>query len=250
MKDISYQLYSSREFPPLEKTLSMLKGLGYTQVEGYGGLYGDPAALGAALQAAGLAMPSGHFGLDMLENEPDKAIAVAQATNMRMVICPYLMEPDRPGDAAGWRAFGARLEKAGQPFRDAGLTVGWHNHDFEFRPLPDGGIPLQHILDGGPTLAWEADIAWIARGDADPLYWIDRYGDRIAAAHVKDIARQGENSDEDGWADVGHGVMDWKALLAALKKTEASLYVMEHDKPNDDERFARRSIASLKALTE
>ena len=57
------------------------------------------------------------------------------------------------------------------------------------------------------------------RGGADPLQWIAHLrSDRITAVHVKDIAPAGENADEDGWADVGHGTVDWKALMAALKE--------------------------------
>ena len=60
MTDFSYQLYSSRNYPPLADTLSMLSGLGYTQVEGYGGVYGpgsDPVKLRALLDERGLSMP-------------------------------------------------------------------------------------------------------------------------------------------------------------------------------------------------
>ena len=63
----SYQLYSSRNFPPLAKTLQMLAETGYRAVEGFGGLYADQAGLTdlhAGLQACGLKMPSGHFGFD------------------------------------------------------------------------------------------------------------------------------------------------------------------------------------------
>ena len=250
MPILSYQLYSSRKFPPLEKTLTMLKGLGYEHVEGFGGLYEDPAALGAKLSAAGLTMPTGHFGLDMLENDSAKAIAVAKATGMQAIYCPHIAPDQRPSDAAGWRAFGARLQEAGAPYRAAGFRFGWHNHDFEFKAQADGSIPMEEILAGGPELAWEADIAWITRGGGDPFDWIARHGNRIEAAHVKDIAPQGECADEDGWADVGHGVMDWAGLLVALKSSNASVLVMEHDNPNDDERFASRSIAAVKALQE
>ena len=37
---IAYQLYSSRNFPPLDATMKMLAGLGYTAVEGFGGFRG------------------------------------------------------------------------------------------------------------------------------------------------------------------------------------------------------------------
>ncbi|WP_163266098.1 sugar phosphate isomerase/epimerase family protein [Chelativorans alearense] len=243
MTSFSYQLYSSREFPPLPDTLKMLKSLGYAQVEGYGGVYGDIPALKSALSEAGLVMASGHFGLDMLENEPDKAIEIARTVGMKAAYCPFLAPDQRPADAAGYARLGERLQKAGEPLVKAGLVFGWHNHDFEFRALPDGAIPQAEIFKGGPDLSWEADIAWIVRGGADPLAWIDSHGDRISAVHVKDIAPAGENADEDGWADVGTGTMDWKAIMDTVRgKTKAELFIMEHDKPSDHERFARRSI--------
>ena len=51
------------------------------------------------------------------------------------------------------------------------------------------------------------------------------------------------NANEDGWADVGHGTVDWAGLIKAFReKSAAKVYVMEHDNPSDVERFARRSI--------
>lgn len=253
MTDISYQLYSARTAPDLAATLRMLAATGYTQVEGYGALYADAAKvqqLQAALAQTGLKMPSGHFSLDMLENNPDRVCEIAAMLGAEKVFCPHVGPDDRASDAAGWRAFGARLEKAGKPLRDAGLVFGWHNHDFEFVALDDGSTPMEHILAGGPDLEWEADIAWIIRGGGDPLDWIARHGDRITAVHVKDIAPEGECTDEDGWADVGHGTVDWPGLVAALKGKGVKLWVAEHDKPSDPERFAKRSFESISKIME
>lgn len=245
----SYQLYSSRNFPPLSDTLRMLAGAGYGAVEGFGGLYADDAAvaaLEAGLQETGLKMPTAHFGLDMLEGAPDKAIAVAKRLGIERIYCPYVMPADRPTDGAGWRAFGARLQKAGAPIRAAGIGFGWHNHDFEFVPTADGAIPQTEIFKGGPDLEWEMDVAWVIRGKADPLAWIEAEKGRITAAHVKDIAPAGQNAAEDGWADVGQGTVDWKGLMAALHGIGVKHFVMEHDNPSDHARFARNSIASVK----
>lgn len=245
----SYQLYSSRNFPPLSDTLRMLADAGYGAVEGYGSLYADEgavAALEAGLKATGLTMPTAHFGLDMLENTPDQAIAVAKRLGIERIYCPYVMPADRPTDGAGWRAFGARLQKAGAPIRAAGIGFGWHNHDFEFVPTADGAIPQAEIFKGGPDLEWEMDVAWVIRGKADPFHWIEAEKGRITAAHVKDIAAAGQNVDEDGWADVGHGTVDWKALVAALRGNGVKHLVLEHDNPSDHARFARNSIASVK----
>jgi sugar phosphate isomerase/epimerase len=246
----AYQLYSSRNFPPMEATFRMLADAGYTAVEGYGALYADDAAVAATeagLKATGLAMPTGHFGLGQLETEVDKVLRIARSLKMERLYCPYLMAEDRPADAAGWKAFGARLQKAGAPYRAAGYGFGWHNHDFEFVALPDGSLPQDRIFEGGPDLEWEIDVAWVIKGGADPFAWIDRYKDRITAAHVKDIAPAGQNADEDGWADVGHGTVDWKALTAALRGIGVRHLIMEHDNPKDHARFATRSIASANA---
>lgn len=137
-------------------------------------------------------MPTGHFGLDMLENEVDRVLEIAKVADMKAIFCPYLDADRRPDSVAGWQEFGKRLAIAGEHYRKAGYAFGWHNHDFEFRPLADGSVPQEHILDASPDLAWEADIAWIIKGGADPLEWIRRYGDRILAVHVKDIAIAGE----------------------------------------------------------
>ncbi|MEM7465207.1 MAG: sugar phosphate isomerase/epimerase, partial [Pseudomonadota bacterium] len=210
--------------------------------------YSAPSGLAAMLGQAGLKMPSGHFGLAELENKSDELIGAARQLEIQSVYCPFLDGADRPDTKSGWHEFGARLQKIGEPYRAAGLRFGWHNHDFEFQPTEDGAIPMHAILEGGPDLSWEADIAWIVRGGADPVDWIERYGNRISAVHVKDIASPGECADEDGWADVGYGTMDWPAIFSALKSTPCQLYVVEHDNPNDDERFARRSYEKISEM--
>jgi sugar phosphate isomerase/epimerase len=246
---ISYQLYSSRNFPPLGDTLRMLKSAGYDAVEGFGGVYPDEAAatsLAAELKTIGLTMPTGHFSIDELESDPARVIRMAKAMGFDTVLCPYLLPDARPKDAGGWAAFGARLEAAGKPIKAAGFAFGWHNHDFEFMPLPDGQLPHDLMFAAAPTLGWEIDVAWVVKGGQDPLPFIARYADRILTAHVKDIAPKGEKADEDGWADVGTGVVDWPACYAALKAAGCTRFIMEHDNPSDHARFARASIAAVK----
>lgn len=244
----SFQLYSARNFQPWDKVLKLLGELGYTQVEGFGGVYSDPVALRAELDKNGLAMPTGHFSLDMLENDFGAAQKIAETLGMKVMICPHIAADQRPSDTAGWRGFGDRLAKVGETARKAGYEFAWHNHDFEFKPLADGSVPQEHILSAAPDIGWEIDVAWVVRGGADPMPWIDRHGRRIVAVHVKDIAKSGRGLDEDGWSDVGHGTIDWASLMKALgTKSAARFYVMEQDNPNDIERFARRSLQSAKA---
>ncbi len=249
MTDFSYQLYSSRNFGPLPKTLRMLGELGYSQVEGYGELFADPKrvdTLRANLEDTGLVMPTGHFGLEMVRDRPRDVLEIGRAFGMKAIFVPAIGPEERRKDANGWAAFGRDLAEIGKPYRDAGLTFGWHNHDFEFADLGGADKPLDLILQGADDLALELDVAWVQVGGEDPMQWIEKYADRIIAAHIKDIAAKGEAEDEDGWADVGHGIMDWAAIMGALEQTGAQFFVIEHDNPKDDRRFARRSIEAAR----
>ena len=75
-----------------------------------------------------------------------------------------------------------------------------------------------------------------------------RYADRITSVHVKDIAPKGECADEDGWADVGQGTVNWAAAFKALKSSRTLHYIMEHDNPKDVVRFAQRSFDHVKKI--
>lgn len=251
MTDFSFQLYSARNFPPLADTLALVKEAGYAAVEGYGGLYADEAAIAelkSALSTHGLTMPTGHFALKMIEGDPERVLSIAEALGIETVYCPFVPADGRPDSGAGWRDFGARLQEAGAPLRDAGLGFGWHNHDFELRRTADGAIPLVALFEGGPDLQWEANLAWVVRGGADPLEYVSAFGNRLTAVHLKDIAPAGEKRDEDGWADLGTGTIDWKTLMAALRRTAARNFVMEHDNPADLRRFAETSIRNARTF--
>ena len=104
----------------------------------------------------------------------------------------------------------------------------------------------QEIL-ADAAVKWQVDIAWVIRGQQDPATWIKRYQDRVFSFHVKDLAAEGQNVDEDGWADVGHGVIDWAALLPVMRACDAPVWTLEHDNPSDDARFASRAFATVKS---
>jgi sugar phosphate isomerase/epimerase len=162
------------------------------------------------------------------------------------VVAPYLTAPQRPIDAPGWKAFGARLAHLAERLADRGLAFAWHNHDFEMRRLDDGAYPIDLILSANAKILWQADVAWIARAGQDPLSWLKRYGGRIAAIHVKDLAPEGGNPNEDNWADIGFGTLDLTAIVRAAIEAGATLLVAEHDAPSDYKRFAGRAIETAR----
>lgn len=244
---ISFQLYSARNFPPVEAQLEALAAIGFDAVEPYGGAYGgNPAAFRKKLDAVGLACPTSHVPLDLLDSDRAAAIGLAETLGLETVVVPYLIAEKRPTDLAGWKAVGGRLSGHAAALAEKGLKLAWHNHDFEYKTLPDGSRPIDHLV-GASGVGFEADIGWIVRAGKDAAAEIKKFPGKLAAFHVKDVAPAGITVD-DGWTDIGAGTIDWKGLLPAIAGSGANLLVFEHDNPSDWRGFASRSYAYVAKL--
>lgn len=250
-RKIAFQLYTSRNFPPLESQLAGLADLGYDGVEPFLPNYGDdPALFRRQIDAAGLACFGFHLPYDGLIADPHRFIDIAQTIGSNLLIPPYLPPESRPTDAEGWRTVGRNLAKAAEPVKAAGLRLAWHNHDFEYVPLPDGTRPIDHLLDAaGPDVGFEVDFAWVTRGGADPLTELRRYASRMTAIQVKDTHPLGTTA-EGGWAATGDGIVDWESLWPHFDATPADHFVVEHDEPADWRNVAARSLSFVRGIEE
>ncbi len=190
--------------------------------------------------------PTAHVGLDRMRADAAATFKMCRDIGIETVYAPAPPMGERDGGEKEWKAIGEELARFGKVAREEGLAFGWHNHHWEYGKASDGRTYLDVMLQAAPDILWEADLAWIVRGGADPVAEVKRYAGRVKAVHIKDIAPAGECADEDGWADVGHGTLDWSAILPALKEAGVTLFVAEHDKPNDVTRFATRTIETYR----
>lgn len=245
--ELSIQLYSLREYADLDRQLAALAEIGFRRVETVGGHLADAKATRAALDRHGISAPTGHVGMADLRTRLDWVADQARTVGITQLFMPAVPPDEREVPAEHWRNIGRELAHMAEELAAKGLGLGYHNHHWELRPTPDGGMPMELLMQGaqGSKLTYEVDLAWLARGGADPEAWLDRFGDRLAAIHVKDIAKPGQGQDEDGWCDVGQGVLDWQRLWQASQAHGARFFVLEHDKPKDPVAFARNSRAYL-----
>jgi sugar phosphate isomerase/epimerase len=244
---ISFQLYGARKFGAVEPVLEGLAAIGYDAVEPYGGNFQDGAkGLRQKADSLGLAIPSAHMGFDLLETDRAKAIDIAKTLGLEVVIVPYIGGDARPSTVDGWKAFAQKLSDHAGHLAGAGLKLAWHNHDFEYAKLSDGSRPIDHLLAAKGVL-FEADIGWIFRAGADSAAEIRKEAGKIAAFHIKDTTKPVIEKD-DGWTDVGAGVIDWNGLLPAIASTGSNLLVMEHDNPSDWRSYAANSYKYVSGL--
>ena len=247
---LSIQLYTLRSLGDLDRVLDVVKQAGYGHVETVASHLDDAENVRAKLDARGLKASSSHVSLAALRNQPDVVVRACRILGFDQLFMPAVPPEQRQSQAPFWRALGRELGEIAKRMRDQGIAFGYHNHHWELAPKEGAKTALELIFEAAESspLAWQVDVAWLVRGGGDPKKWMERYRDRVISAHVKDIAPQGQNKDQDGWADVGAGVLDWRDLWQAAHAAGARWMVIEHDKPANPAATARASYAFISRM--
>ncbi len=239
------QLYTLRDRleNELESTLAAVAAIGYTEVELFQ-LHGLTAsAMRSILDAEGLRATSSHYPIQAFREALDATVEGAVELGQSLMVLPSIPADERTPD--GLARVADDLSRAGERARAAGLRVGYHNHDWEMRPLPDGRLPIDVLLDRADAalVDWQMDIFWTVHGGADPLAMLDARGDRITSVHVKDRTADGD------MVDVGDGVIDFASVLGEAASLGLSHAYVEHDRPGDSVESVRRSYDHLASLS-
>ena len=248
---IAVQLYTLRHLEQaLDVTLGQVAAAGYSGVETIRDHGLSAAEMNDLLAKHNLKAVCTHVPLSSAETDLDAVIAFNQAIGNNAICVPALPMEERNRDAKGWLEMGRRLGAIGERCAAAGMRFLYHNHNWEMVEM-DGKLAIDWLLEGASpgTLQWEPDLAWIVRGNADPVALMKRHAGRCTRIHVKDVAAAGQNEDQMGFADVGYGTLDWSVLLPAAKAAGGEWYIVEHDLPKEPVQSINRSCEFLqKAL--
>jgi sugar phosphate isomerase/epimerase len=224
---LTLQLYTVRDHlsQDLKGTLAKIKDIGLEYVE-IAGDYGQSATeWRLILDELGLAASGSHIGVDALEADLDKVISDAKTIGYSFIIVPWV-GADRYQD--GWAAFGKTLEAFGEKLKAEGLTLAYHNHDFEFAN-GDGLAELYGATDPALVQA-EIDVAWVALGGHDPAQRITELSGRVPLVHLKDF----DKSKTPQWTPAGQGTIDYDAVLAAAEAAGVQFGGIELDESPGD----------------
>jgi sugar phosphate isomerase/epimerase len=168
------------------------------------------------------------------------------------------MPSERGRDAAAYERFADQLNRAGEQGRKAGVTVGYHNHGFEFAPLPDGRRPIDILFERlDPALVTlELDVFWAAITGADPVQLIQAHAKQIKLLHLKGLRRGAARQTDEAavpprdFVDVGSGSQDFPAILAAADGAGINqLFVEQDHTPGDPLASLQKSYTYLESLT-
>ena len=249
---VGVQLYSVRGDmeADFKGTLQKVKAMGYDGVEFAGLFNNDPAQVNAWCKEIGLEPISAHVPLADMLADIDKVIADYKAVGCTYIVVPYVTEERRPGGELFLQMV-EEIRTIGQKCKEAGLTLLYHNHDFEFKKLESGEYGLDYLYANVPAdlLQTELDQCWVKYSGLDPVEYLKKYTGRAPVVHLKDFHIEGkqegdpyaliglnENETKKSSAfefrPLGNGVQDIPSIIAAAKEAGSKWLVVEQDQPS------------------
>lgn len=268
---IGIQLYSvgPDAAKDLDGTLKALAGYGFRSVELAGYLGRTPQQMRTALDAAGLACTSAHIqsrgGEGSFGGDLGKLAEGLNVIGVRTAVMPSPYIPDRleqrpaSGEDIGgwlrrvlaqmtaddWKANADFLNEKGAALKKAGIMAGYHNHNFELKPLgATNGLEILLQRTDPSLVTFELDLGWTVAAGRDPAEVLGHHKGRFTMVHVKDVKASTKANYELRMdpTEVGSGALPWKTLLPAAYAAGVRGFYVEQEPPFERPRLEAAKI--------
>ncbi|MCU6219842.1 sugar phosphate isomerase/epimerase [Enterobacter cloacae] len=247
--DIAIQMYTLRNVGDTDAQFAMAKKAGFSHLELVGDHHLDLPTMQETLKKYQLNVIASHVQLSALESERGKIVAFNKGIGNSHLVVPWIEVNERPTTKQGWIDYARRLDRMGETLRNEGMSLSYHNHNFEMKKYDDvTALDLIMTHTHKNNLSLELDVAWAARGGQDPASIIARYSGRIYAIHAKDNAAIGIRDDEMNFTPAGEGLLEWRSIISAGRSSGVEWYIVEHDAPKDPWTIITTSRHNLKKM--
>jgi len=261
---IGIQLYSvgadmQKDAPGI---IAKLAQIGYKEVETAGfGSANTAAALRKALDDNGLKCPSAHVVVNRknLNRAFDDAQTLgctyatttvprwlimdlpavwdAPAAERKAIIGKVVAAISDPLNKDDLKKIIEAMNQVGATAKQRGLVFGVHNHTVEFGSI-DGRPAINYMIEqtDPASVKFEIDCGWAEVAGYNPVDIAAKYPGRIRMLHIKDFLPFGKGATAGGpnrpkGAELGHGVIDYKAIFAGMKGKGIEHIFVEQEGP-------------------
>jgi sugar phosphate isomerase/epimerase len=245
-KSVGLQLYTLRDEigkRGIEKVLAEVAKLGYQKMENFG--YGNgkifgktPTEYAQLLKDNGLTAPSGHYLLGSLKGNFQQVLDDAKTIGQQYVVVAFLMPDERTPESIG--TLFDTMNRSAEMAQKSGLTLGYHNHDFEFTQKVNGE-KIYDLLLKNTGVPMELDLYWIIKAGEKPQDYFAKYPGRFPLWHVKDMAK----TEKQEFAEVGTGSVDFAGLFQQAKQAGLKHYFVEQDVSQNPMASVKTSIDNI-----
>jgi sugar phosphate isomerase/epimerase len=251
-RPVGLQLYTvmAQLQKDFDGTLAQVGAIGYKEVELAGFFGKKPAEFKKSLDSAGLHCASVHISGDGgIQEAIDYATGIGAKYVISSIILPQrvVMPPDKFNFKTflatlssltldDYKSIAERCNTMGEQAKKAGLQFGYHNHNFEFKPLPEetGYDEILKLTDPD-MVKFELDCGWMVAAGHDPVAYLTKFPDRYRLLHIKDFKATATPSlaldARPVAAELGRGHIDYRPIFAAAKKSAVDWYYVEQEPP-------------------
>lgn len=246
---VGVQLFSVRKemMENLYGTLKKVKEIGYDGVE-FAGLFGHTGAeIREMCEDLGLDPISAHVPYQDMLADPEGVLGEYKTIGCKYVVVPYLQKSEFE-DEENLKGIIKNIEMLGGVAKKLGMTMLYHNHDFEFIKI-DGKYVLDMIYDSvsADLLQTELDTCWVNIGGENPAEYMLKYTGRSPIVHLKDFFGEKSNDMYEligiekkaptrpsnfEFRPVGSGMQDFPAIMESAKTVGAKWVIVEQDNPS------------------
>ena len=227
MKMFGLQLYTVRD--DIQKdpagTLRQISEIGYNHLEPYG-FDGKFFGIGAKdfrkmAEDLGMRLTSTHTCITL--DNADEFIEQAEVAGLEYLVLPSSC--GRPLDTEeDCKVFAGEMNQIGEKCTKAGMKLGYHNHDMEFRMAGEKML-FDHLLalTEPEKVFFQPDFYFFAKAGIDPLPYFDKFPGRFLSWHVKDITSAKETT------YLGNGSIDFKKIFKHAEKAGLKYFYVEQE---------------------
>lgn len=237
-KPLGIQLYMVRDAydqHPVD-TLKTLRAIGYTEIEAY---FGTVAVkdMHEQFKQAGLACPSMHFDSLGIDDGIKAAHTLGTQYFVSSMLPNFMAKMKGAKSAPTYTRDDAKrtaefANQIGEKAKKEGLQYAYHNHHLEFTDVGQGETFYDVLLkETDPHLVkLELDCGWVHAGGKNPADYFKANPGRIPLMHAKDFLPL-TKPDEYPGAELGHGTVDYKPIMAAANASGLKHCFAEQEGP-------------------
>lgn len=253
-KPVGLQMYSLRH--ELEKdvpgTFQKVADMGFTQVE-LSSYYGyKPEEMMKMLKKLKLKVAGMIFGFDRFDGDMEGIIKEAKLFGAKYVGIGWLKHDLKNFDQEDAEFYIPRMNEFAAKCKKQGITFFYHFHGYEFGYGSNQPM-LEYFMENlSADVAIEMDAMWTQYAGTDPVWMMQKYGERIKILHLKDM-RWGVGPIHTGMAPdatsvpIGNGQVNFPALIRLAKEKGTELFIIEDEAVNASTQIPR-SLEYLKRM--
>lgn len=206
-------------------------------------------AVERACQKQGIRVGSSQITFDILDKKRDWIVRFHEQLDCRISSVSVLPFRVIRGGRDQLLRFAGELESLGAWYRERGIQLCYHHHDFEFRHYGDE-VGLDLLLENTTpeNVGLELDTYWVARGGRSPQDLINDLDGRVRVVHLRDFLLRWKNLKlQPIDCELGNGNLDFARIIDSCCDQNVAFMAIEQATSTPFESVAL-SVAHLHKL--